>query len=145
VQINAPIENLLGNVLELKNDIYQIQDFLDPAGETAPLPLGAMGRIMAQQLYAETNVLAYHAEQLKSKKTSEWEMARHSSVLKNKVALLSTFASIISQLSAADGKIQKTMGGLSGRVITRCGKLEEMIEGITAAALVVSNRKLVTA
>jgi hypothetical protein len=138
---DTPIQNLLGNILELKNGISEIHDYLDPASETAPLPLGLMGQIMAQQLSAEGNVLAFHAEQLKTRKSNEWELARHSSVLRNKVSLLITFATIITQLSTADFKIQSTAAKLSQRVIERCQQVEDALEAVTSAA-VISRRTL---
>jgi len=143
VQINnqAPISNLLGNILELKNDIYEMQDYLDPTSNAGERPLGVMGQIMAQQLYAESNVLAFHAEQLTAKKHNEWELARHSSVLKNKVALLVTFAGILSQLAVPDARIKATTAKLSRRIIARCQQVEEAIAAVISTA-VVSHKKL---
>lgn len=145
MQINAshiPVTTLLGNILELKNGISEIQDYLDPETEAAPLPLGVMGQIMVQQLQAESGVLAHHAERLRSKQADGWELARHSSVLGNKVATLVTLAKMIGQLPSYNLQAHVMAVKLTERVIERCQQIEVALKSIKSTAAVVSKPKL---
>jgi hypothetical protein len=148
MQISAtqtPVITLLGNILELKNGISEIQDYLDPETEAVPLPLGVMGQIMVQQLQAESGVLVHHAERLRHKQADSWELARHSSALGNKVAALVALSNMIAQLPSYNLQAHVMAVKLTERVIESCRQIETVLKSITSTAAVVSKSKLQTA
>lgn len=141
MQTDLPIQNLLGSVIELRNDVSEIRHYLNRGiakNDKIYLPLGAMGQIMVRQLQTESNVLADQVEKLDAS-ASSWNMTQHFLTLNRKVALLMTLAGMIAQLPSATPKARATAGHLARRVIEQCVRLERIIEAAAAAAAVVSN------